>query len=219
LNATPDKARHSVTVRREVDAGPDVIHMQVSAIYEVADQEDTPEGGDASSRRSQLNAGSKMAALPRPQASSDGGRAERRIRPNHHLAVAPPACATPIALATSPAAPRDHDQMIDFAARRSEAGRRRTGGRWVLSVADGRADCRWITRFLQLLPAVGMARCDPLQLAAAGYLAQFTGLSRTHAESDLRAYLSWCAELCRSIWPAGRRRSSCTCAACGRYVG
>jgi integrase/recombinase XerD len=32
----------------------------------------------------------------------------------------------------------------------------------------------------------------PLQLAVAGYLARYKGLSRTHAESDLRAYLSWC---------------------------
>src|SRR5215207_3520959 len=37
---------------------------------------------------------------------------------------------------------------------------------------------------------------DPrvLQLAVAGYLARFKGISRTHAESDLRAYLTWCRE-------------------------
>ena len=34
----------------------------------------------------------------------------------------------------------------------------------------------------------------PLRLAVAGYLARFTGISRTHAESDLRAYLTWCRE-------------------------
>jgi len=34
----------------------------------------------------------------------------------------------------------------------------------------------------------------PLQLAVAGYLARFKGISRTHAESDLRAYLTWCRE-------------------------
>ena|SRR5215217_1672136 len=34
----------------------------------------------------------------------------------------------------------------------------------------------------------------PLRLAVAGYLARFTGISRTHAESDLRAYLTWCAD-------------------------
>lgn len=33
-----------------------------------------------------------------------------------------------------------------------------------------------------------------LQLAVAGYLARFKGLSRTHAESDLRAYLRCCAD-------------------------
>ena len=32
------------------------------------------------------------------------------------------------------------------------------------------------------------------QLAVAGYLARFKGISRTHAESDLRAYLTWCAD-------------------------
>jgi len=52
LNATPDKTRHSVTLRREMDTGPDVVHMQVGAVYEVADQEGTPEDGDASSQRS-----------------------------------------------------------------------------------------------------------------------------------------------------------------------
>jgi site-specific recombinase XerD len=33
-----------------------------------------------------------------------------------------------------------------------------------------------------------------LQLAVAGYLARFKATSRTHAESDLRAYLRWCAD-------------------------
>ena len=35
---------------------------------------------------------------------------------------------------------------------------------------------------------------DPLRLAAAAYLARFKGRSRRHTESDLRAYLCWCAE-------------------------
>jgi len=43
----------------------------------------------------------------------------------------------------------------------------------------------------QVLPA---PRFDPLRLAAAAYLARFTGQSRVHTESDLRAYLRWCAE-------------------------
>jgi hypothetical protein len=33
-----------------------------------------------------------------------------------------------------------------------------------------------------------------LQLAVAGYLARYKGLSRTHAESDLRAYFTWCGD-------------------------
>jgi hypothetical protein len=35
---------------------------------------------------------------------------------------------------------------------------------------------------------------DQLRLAAAAYLARFTGASRYHTESDLRCCLAWCAE-------------------------
>src|SRR5262249_59692375 len=35
---------------------------------------------------------------------------------------------------------------------------------------------------------------DQLRLAVAAYLAPFTGSSRQHTESDLRCYLSWCAQ-------------------------
>ena len=35
---------------------------------------------------------------------------------------------------------------------------------------------------------------DRLRLAVAAYLARFKGSSRKHTESDLRCYLSWCAE-------------------------
>ena len=35
---------------------------------------------------------------------------------------------------------------------------------------------------------------DRLRLAVAAYLARFKGTSREHTESDLRCYLSWCAE-------------------------
>jgi len=62
-----------------------------------------------------------------------------------------------------------------------------------------------MTSLTQLLPAGGSAAgVDPLRLAAAAYLARFTGLSRTHAESDLRVYLNWCVE--RGVDPlaAGR---------------
>src|SRR5262245_44820296 len=33
---------------------------------------------------------------------------------------------------------------------------------------------------------------DPLRLAVAAYLARFKGLTRVHAESDLRSFLDWC---------------------------
>jgi len=36
MNATPDRTRHSVTVRRDNDSGPDVIHVQMSGEYEGA---------------------------------------------------------------------------------------------------------------------------------------------------------------------------------------
>src|SRR5919197_3096590 len=46
-----------------------------------------------------------------------------------------------------------------------------------------------------LLPGGEPAPCtDPLRLAAAAYLARFTGGSRMHTESDLRRFLGWCAE-------------------------
>jgi len=35
---------------------------------------------------------------------------------------------------------------------------------------------------------------DRLRLAVAAYLARFKGSSRKHTESDLRCYLTWCAE-------------------------
>jgi hypothetical protein len=44
-------------------------------------------------------------------------------------------------------------------------------------------------------------RTDPLRLAAAAYLAGFTGLSRTHAESDLRIYAARAVMPCRGgLW-------------------
>jgi integrase/recombinase XerD len=63
----------------------------------------------------------------------------------------------------------------------------------------------WMNTFAQLSPAAEAAvRADPLRLAAAAYLARFTGLSRTHAESDLRIYVAWCTD--RGVEPlaAGR---------------
>ena len=45
---------------------------------------------------------------------------------------------------------------------------------------------------------------DRLRLAVVAYLARFKGSSREHTESDLRCYLSWCAE--RGLDPLAARR-------------
>ena len=45
---------------------------------------------------------------------------------------------------------------------------------------------------------------DQLRLAVAAYLARFQGSSGDHTESDLRCYLSWCAE--RGLDPLAARR-------------
>ena len=48
------------------------------------------------------------------------------------------------------------------------------------------------------------ALADRVRLAAAAYLGRFKGSSRVHTESDLRCYLTWCAE--RSLDPLAARR-------------
>jgi site-specific recombinase XerD len=45
---------------------------------------------------------------------------------------------------------------------------------------------------------------DPLRLAVAAYLARFKARSREHTESDLRCFLTWCAE--RGLDPLAARR-------------
>ena len=56
---------------------------------------------------------------------------------------------------------------------------------------------------------------DQLRLAVAAYLARFTGPSRQHTESDLRCYLSWCAE--RALHPHMLRHTFVTTMLeCGR---
>jgi len=45
---------------------------------------------------------------------------------------------------------------------------------------------------------------DRLRLAVAAYLARFKGTSRDHSDSDLRCYLTWCAD--RSLDPFLARR-------------
>lgn len=39
-----------------------------------------------------------------------------------------------------------------------------------------------------------MVREDPLRIAVAAYLSRYKGATRAHAESDLRVFISWCAE-------------------------
>jgi integrase/recombinase XerD len=55
--------------------------------------------------------------------------------------------------------------------------------------------------FAQSHPAID---ADPLRLASAAYLARFKGSSRDHASSDLRCFLTWCAE--RRLDPLAARR-------------
>ncbi|NAZ74306.1 tyrosine-type recombinase/integrase [Kineococcus sp. T13] len=50
----------------------------------------------------------------------------------------------------------------------------------------------------------GTWRTDPLRLAIAAYLARYRGETRRHAESDLRAYLTWCR--LRGLNPLAARR-------------
>jgi hypothetical protein len=46
----------------------------------------------------------------------------------------------------------------------------------------------------QLLPTGHGTSDVTVRLAAAAYLARFKGQSRVHAESNLRAYLTWCGD-------------------------
>jgi len=57
--------------------------------------------------------------------------------------------------------------------------------------------------FSELAP-VQSGPADQLRLAAAAYLARYTGTSRDHTESDLRCYLTWCAA--RGLDPLAARR-------------
>ena len=64
--------------------------------------------------------------------------------------------------------------------------------------------------FMENLTTLGSALSYPvlftdrLRLAVAAYLARFKGSSREHTESDLRCYLSWCAE--RGLDPLAAQR-------------
>ncbi len=53
-------------------------------------------------------------------------------------------------------------------------------------------------------PSDRRACTDPLRLAVAAYLPRFKGSSRKHTESDLRCFLTWCAE--HGLDPLAARR-------------
>ena len=55
------------------------------------------------------------------------------------------------------------------------------------------------------LSSTSEALADRVRLAAAAYLGRFKGSSREHTESDLRCYLTWCAE--RGLDPLAVRRA------------
>ena len=57
---------------------------------------------------------------------------------------------------------------------------------------------------------------DQLGLAVAAYLARFKGSSREHTESDLRCFLTWCAERGLDPLARGARSWSSTSAGCRR---
>jgi integrase/recombinase XerD len=66
---------------------------------------------------------------------------------------------------------------------------------------------RSMTRSDELIPVPSKRPApltDQLRLAVAAYLARFQGPSRNHADSDLRCYLTWCAE--RGLNPLAARR-------------
>ncbi len=64
-----------------------------------------------------------------------------------------------------------------------------------------------MTNFTELAPVAPdrpAPLTDQLRLAVAAYLARFKGSSREHTESDLRSFLTWCAE--RGLDPLAARR-------------
>lgn len=68
------------------------------------------------------------------------------------------------------------------------------------------AQCRSMMHYNELVPAQPalVLHADRLRLAVAAYLARFKDTSRDHADSDLRCYLTWCAD--RSLYPFLARR-------------
>jgi len=69
------------------------------------------------------------------------------------------------------------------------------------------AHCRGMMDFSKPIPLsfASDEPAGPVRQAAAAYLGRFKGSSREHTESDLRCYLSWCAE--RGLDPLAARRA------------
>jgi integrase/recombinase XerD len=75
------------------------------------------------------------------------------------------------------------------------------------TMVASRRNLKGMMTFTELTPAASDLPepfADRLRLAVAAYLARFKGSSRAHTESDLRCYLSWCAE--RSLDPLAAQR-------------
>jgi integrase/recombinase XerD len=80
------------------------------------------------------------------------------------------------------------------------------GLHWLFG-AGAQSQCLSMTDFTELASAPSdppVPFTDELRLAAAAYPARFKGSSREHTESDLRCYLTWCAE--QGLDPLAARR-------------
>jgi hypothetical protein len=78
--------------------------------------------------------------------------------------------------------------------------------RWLLEAGE-QSQCLSMMDFTELAAAPSdppVPFTDRLRLAVAAYLARFKGSSRKHTESDLRSYLTWCAE--HGLDPLAARR-------------
>ena len=83
----------------------------------------------------------------------------------------------------------------------------RSGSSRGIADRSERTHCQIMTTYSELIPVPSeRPACvpDPLRLAVAAYLARFKGSSRDHTDSDLRCYLTWCAE--RDLNPLAARR-------------
>ena len=97
--------------------------------------------------------------------------------------------------------PDDVDGSENTPVWRGGAGLRRLLG------AAEQSQCLSMMDFTELVSAPSdppVPFTDQLRLAVAAYLARFKGSSREHTQSDLRSYLTWCAE--RGLDPLAARR-------------